>query len=195
MNFKQISKVIDNRIIRYSEDSRVITEDCIRYDIFCSLLDNHKSSDFILEHPHDFYTGKEIDLVIINSGDKSIFEIKYYRKIPSKKEDRTSRMAKIFVDVLKLNKSNISENKYFIFLSDEVMINYIKNNGYSYLIQNKSINIELTEEHKKSKHFTKILKSNLNITQEDIKNININLSLVFSKELSNNHHLYIYKII
>lgn len=196
MEFNKISETIVKRLSKYKEEKNLITEDCIRYDIYSSVMENSCSESFILEYPHDYYIGKELDLVIDDNNNKrDVFEIKYYRQIPSKKEDRTGRMAKIIVDIVKLYKSKIGQDKYFILLSDEVMLNYLRNNGYSYMLNTKGkFKIKFPEKHMNGNHFSEKIKSNLGINMDELQNYNIDLELVYHSQLILGHDIYVFKV-
>lgn len=106
--FEEFCSYLKNRFDQ-NYDSQLITEDCVRYDLFSSFLKHYKTHEIILEYPHDYFNKKEIDMVVIfDNSPKLMFEIKYLRKIPSGQEDRTDRIASIFVDLLKLYYSNLT---------------------------------------------------------------------------------------
>ncbi|OAB39291.1 hypothetical protein PMSD_05015 [Paenibacillus macquariensis subsp. defensor] len=156
-------------------------------EIKANFFDSH---ELILEYPHDYFLGKEIDLVV-NSTEKFIFEFKYNRRIPSKKEDTTGRMANFLIDIHKLHFSNISTQKYFVFVTDMQMYDYLLRNGYSYLINsNRSFNFSASSRHITGIHFQEIFNSKIGGSAA----IPIPMSIELKQTLNNNHNLIIYKI-
>lgn len=195
--FESFFNNVATRLKRYQNaPNNLITEDCIRYDFYATLLQYFTSDDLITEYPHDheLLKRKEIDLVVNNDAYTAIFEFKYYRKIPSQKEDRTSRLASIYIDIIKLKLSSISINKFFILLTDQVMYKYILNNGYEYMFSNQQstpFDFYLSSKHLEGKHFNnqaiKKLGKDHNFTEL------VSLIKVYENSV-NNTYLYIYKV-
>lgn len=195
--FESFFNKVATRLKRYQNaPNNLITEDCIRYDFYATLLQYFASDDLITEYPHDheLLKRKEIDLVVNNDAYTAIFEFKYYRKIPSQKEDRTSRLASIYIDIIKLKLSSISINKFFVLLTDQVMYKYILNNGYEYIFSNQQstpFDFYLSPKHLEGKHFNNQAIKKLG--KDHNFNELVSLSKVYENNVTNTY-LYIYKV-
>ncbi|WP_155987738.1 hypothetical protein [Gorillibacterium massiliense] len=172
---------------------KLVTEDCIRYEFYGSLLSNVYPHEIILEYPHDTLSQKEIDLVINNSVLESIFEFKYYRAIPSGQEDRTARMANIYIDIMKLKLSNVATDKYFVFVTDSVMYGYCLRNQYENMIQEDSFEFVVSPKHQEGLNFKKVVFKKL--PESTDMSTPIVIKRVYYKELEQDHYLFIYKIL
>lgn len=102
-----------------------VSEDCVRYDLFCALSRIYKPYQIYLECHDDSLPNKEIDCVIKRKNGDIGFEIKFLRDIKSKKLDTTSTMGVFINDWYRVLRSNLSK-KYIVLVSDKVMVNYIK---------------------------------------------------------------------
>lgn len=203
--FDSFFENVARRLKRYnSSPKNLITEDCIRYDFYATLFRDFKSDDLITEYPHDheLLKGKEIDLVVNNNLYTAIFEFKYYRKIPSRREDKTGRIASIYIDIAKLKLSSISPNKFFILLTDQVMHNYIKNNDYEYMLFNQKVepfDFRFSDKHLLGKHVSNQVQKKLGKDHDfkvltSISKIYENSVCVDLENSTDQIYLYIYKI-
>ena len=110
------------------------TEDSVRYTFFLALMKTSHIShkDVILEYPHPNIPNARIDTYIPSFQQKNglVIEFKYDRKIPSGKNvPRPQKAGKIFYDIYRLIQFDINPNeeKWFIYLTDDEMANYLKN--------------------------------------------------------------------
>jgi hypothetical protein len=185
------SNKVQTRLLRYNQSPGLITEDCIRYDFFSTLLQLFNTDDIILEYPHDILAKKEIDLVIDTPLNKSIFEFKFNRRIPSRTEDTTGKFAHMYSDIVKLHSSQIAEDKFFIFLTDNQMRDYIIQNGYGFMLNKKFFDLLATQAHMDGKHFN-------NEVERKVGKVNfkspIKMQKLFNKTYNNSHHLFVYRI-
>lgn len=187
------SNNLDIRLSYYGNQLNLVTEDCIRYEFYGALLSEYQSYEIILEYPHDYLKQKEIDLVIINKSFNSIFEFKYYRAIPSGQEDRTARMANIYVDIMKLKLSRVASEKYFVFITDAVMYGYLLRNEYGFMIREIEFDFVVSSTHQTGLNFGKVVNKKL---PEDINmSLPISIKRVYYKALEQDHYLFVYKIL
>jgi hypothetical protein len=103
-----------------------ISEDCIRYDFFASLISIIDTTDMILEYPH---SKSKIDCVV-NYPDNLIeaLEFKFFRSIPSGENNpQTQLLGQLFKDIYKLYDFEEADTKKIIIVSNKKMINYINN--------------------------------------------------------------------
>mgnify|MGYP000022794760 CR=1 FL=1 len=198
-------KFADNFDLRLkAHEILVISEDCLRYDFFGTLISQGCNTErCVLEfpHPHESFIGREIDFIQYDEESKpiAIIEMKYYKRIPSNKQDRTGHMAKLIVDLLKLSFAEFENvEKYFIMATDSVMKTYINNdkNGFSQLLSSKieeKIKVSPSDKKGKITHFNKIINKDICKCLNPIA-VSIEVQRVFEKDISKDHSIYIFKI-
>lgn len=188
----RFSDSLDQRFKHYESQLNLVTEDCVRYEFYGVLLRQFLSHEIVLEYPHDTLPKKEIDLVLTNKKNRSIYEFKYYRAIPSGQEDRTARMANIYVDLMKLKLSNIATDKYFVFVTDKVMYGYLKRNQYEYMTNQEFFDFKASDRHQVGLNFGKVVYKKLSDSHDITQTIQI--QKLYLKQLEHGHSLFIYKV-
>jgi hypothetical protein len=198
----KFSEFFSKRLLAHPMEN--ITEDCLRYDLFASFLQKDFNSDqYILEHPHPHanFLNRELDLVHINKENtyQFIIEMKYFKRLPSDKQDTTGYMAKLFIDFLKLYFANLNDaRKYFIFATDEVMQTYINNesNGFSDLLSvelGSPIQVSGGMKKGKTKHFNDIVLKDIPASLDPL-NKKFIISRKYEKVLPLNHKIYVFDV-
>ncbi len=201
---EQFESFSDNFQSRLDKNNiSLISEDCIRYDFFNALtLSGTKTADCILEypHPHLSFKGREIDFVHTHKGNYlAAIEMKYFKRLPSNKQDRTGYMAKFMVDLLKLHYLTLGDvDKYFILATDNVMKIYLNNikNGFSSLLStaiDEELTISPSSKNGKLKHFKNVLFKDVYRSLNPF-NENIKLTRIFEKDFTDEHSIYVFKI-
>ncbi len=201
-SFQIFSGNFSKRLQRYPVKD--ITEDCLRYDFFAALLESGYSADSCvleLSHPHPSFNGREIDLVTYNNDSlpEFVLEMKYFKEIPSKKQDTTQYMAKLVVDLIKLKfASELGGSLYFVMATDHVMKNYISNksNSFSKLFEeplNTVFPISPSNKSSRNSHFNKNIAKDINLELFPLSN-SIEIERVFEEQLVNGNAIYIFKV-
>ena len=110
------------------------TEDSVRYTFFYCLTKcmTLNPSDIILEEVHPSIQRAEVDMHILacKESPEIFFEFKYDRAIPSERNaPRPQKAGKIFADIFRLAliKSNASNKRYFVYVTDGEMATYFMN--------------------------------------------------------------------
>jgi hypothetical protein len=178
-------------------DKKYISEDSKRYDFFaaCLLLgvDTHLMK---LEYPHNhkLLSALEIDLVI---DDIIAIEFKLFKRIPSRHDDSTKNMAIFIIDLLKLHYLSGFEEKYFLFITDDLMRNYISNpsNGFS-IFHTSLINTTFTiiPNIKSGKHYQEIISGKFNNNLSPLCQ-NITVEKIAYKEINGDYLVGCFKVI
>jgi|GEM_PF-4492123 len=200
--FERFTDNFQKRLNNHSSD--LISEDCLRYDFFGSLISSGiEITNCLLEypHPHSEFKGREVDFVLIGQDNKFLtaVEMKYFKKIPSNKQDRTGYMAKLIVDLLKLHHLTLgTAKKYFIMATDNIMRVYLNNNnnGFSSLLSTPigvEFSISAGSKIGKQTHFNKTILKDIKPTLEPLKK-HIKLARIFEKNISSEHSIYIFEI-
>ncbi len=153
----------------------------MRYDFYSLLISDINRKKIWLEYPHGKLDRKKIDTYIeINNG--VFIEFKFFRRLKSKQAvDRTGQIASLFADFMKLHCINPNAKKYVIVLTDDEMLNYIKNkkNMYNSILEEKTIlSFNLAN---KSKHFKNEIKRKISNDKYYINEITIRK--IFDKEI------------
>jgi hypothetical protein len=132
-----------------------ITEDCIRYDFFVSLLPTINTHNIILEYPN---SKEEIDCVIkCNDIIEVAMEFKFFRPIPSgKNSPMTQLLGKLVNDIYRLLHFEANTRKIIV-VTDNKMKKYI-NNELGLFGDNEDIKITKEELDKKAKTFQENIK-------------------------------------
>ncbi|AIV05881.1 hypothetical protein LA59_10515 [Vibrio harveyi] len=201
-SFQIFSDNFSKRLQRYS--AKDITEDCLRYDLFAALLESGYSADSCvleLSHPHPSFKGREIDLVTYrnDSRPESVVEMKYFKEIPSQKQDTTQYMAKLVVDLIKLKfTSELGGNLYFVMATDYVMKRYISNksNSFSKLFDeplNTVFSISPSDKSSKNSHFNKNIAKDINLELFPLSSA-IKIERIFEDQLVNGNAIYIFQV-
>jgi hypothetical protein len=166
-----------------------ISEDCIRYDYFLSLSSAIESQNIILEYP---FNKMEIDCVIKHSDKLEAIEFKFFRPIPSGKNNpQTQLLGDLFKDIYKLIAFKNVDIRKIILVANKRMTNYINNKFSLFDNINHSIVINIKEE---------LLNNQEKTFQNNIKpfeNIELNIERVFCNkfiENSNEYFVGIYNI-
>jgi hypothetical protein len=130
--FKAASDFADLFRIRF-EKAVPTTEDSIRYTFFAALLRvGLQPHEIVLEHRHDAIAGAEIDTFIpgIGTGPGVAIEFKYDRRIPSgRNQPRTMKAGAVISDMGHLNQVRSECLRYFIYVTDQEMATYWRNEG------------------------------------------------------------------
>jgi len=128
--FKAASEFADLLRIRF-EKAVPTTEDSIRYTFFAALLRaGLQPHEIVLEHRHDAIAGAEIDTFIpgIGTGPGVAIEFKYDRGIPSgRNQPRTMKAGAVISDMGRLRQVRSECLRYFIYVTDEEMAIYWRN--------------------------------------------------------------------
>lgn len=195
-------KFIDNfkrRLDVY--DISEISEDSMRYDFFSAFLLSGVSTEQIqLEYLHDnqYLVKKEIDLIVHLANSKIAFELKYFRTIPSDKNDTTNQMGKFIVDILKLKHlSNSIDARYFLFLTDQKMHKYLQkeSNGFSKLVTSHGgEKFSISAGDKTGKHYEKAISDKIPNALNPFKS-SIKLKKITYHEIGHEHHIACFKVI
>ncbi|MDR0550654.1 MAG: hypothetical protein LBG72_01405 [Spirochaetaceae bacterium] len=174
------------------------TERNVTYTFFASLVmfNHYKPHEILLEYNLNENGNRKVDAYIPPNCKKNglVMECKYDRKIPSHKNSpKPQKAGKIFNDLFRLASFNDDKKtiKWFIYLTDEEMINYFNNinnklNDFFNLAQGASLIIDDTYLKNKSATF------NGEINKNGINKININC--VFQNDLPNKHKLKIFEV-
>lgn len=189
---KGFASNLNMRFYFYQNQLNLVTEDCVRYEFYGQLLSHFLSYEIVLEYPHDTLKKKEIDLVLTNEKNRSIYEFKYYRAIPSGQEDRTARIANMYVDIMKLKLSNVANDKYFVFVTDEVMYGYLLRNEYEYMVNQFSFDFVASKSHQIGLNFGKVVYKKLS-NDHDISQTTP-VVRCYMEQLDQGHYLFIFKI-
>jgi hypothetical protein len=171
------------------------TERSITYTFFYLLakLDLHKPAEILLEYPHPATEGNEkVDTYIPSKPGRKglVLECKYDRK-NTKNSPRPLKAGKIFNDLFRLGAFNTDKdaNKWFVYVTDDVMASYLANNNFGdfFNLKEKS---KLTID---SAYFK-------NRPDTFVKNVNkygldkIEITCVLSRDMANENKLRIYEI-
>ncbi|EGQ8983015.1 hypothetical protein RV040_001436 [Vibrio alginolyticus] len=201
-SFQIFSNNFSRRLERYSATD--ISEDCLRYDLFAAIMEIGYSADSCvleLSHPHLSFKGREIDLVTYTDEcyPDSVVEMKYFKEIPSKKQDTTQYMAKLIVDLIKLKfASELGGNLYFVMATDHVMKRYISNskNSFSNLFEkplNTRFAVSPSDKSCKNSHFNKHIAKDISLDLFPLSH-SIEIERVFEQELVDENAIYIFKV-
>lgn len=199
--FNTFSNNFRNRIESHPIEN--ITEDCLRYDLFAAFFKKFpETASYILEYPHpgEEFKGRELDFVFLEDGIPStILEMKYFKRLPSDKQDRTGYMAKLCVDLLKLHFCELETvQKFFVFATDDAMQIYMNNerNGFSTLLKSKirtDIDFHCGMKSGKLDHFTKTIYKDIAASLAPMEKT-FTISRSFEYKIPNNHMIYIFKV-
>ena len=108
------------------------TEDSVRYTFFHALTLNWAISpqQVILEYPHPTIPGAEIDLIVETDDYQYVFEFKFDRSIPSRKNlPRSQKAGAVFADISRLARFQSMRQceKYFLYVTNGEMAGYFQN--------------------------------------------------------------------
>ena len=172
------------------------TEDSIRYTFFLSLIikGGYKPAEIILEYPHNKISGKLVDTYIppIKSRKGLLFEFKYDRAIPSKRNmPRPMKAGLLFNDILRLkNFESNNTDFYFIYITDNEMFSYLsnpRNNLDEFFNLAEGTYMDINE-----KFVAAHCNTFINSIKSEIQDCRIKAEI--SKRLPKNNYLRIYKI-
>jgi len=190
--FKKFSALLKKRL----EEGVVTTEDSVRYTFFAALLEESDilPHEVILEYAHPKIPKAMVDTYIPSKKNRngSIFEFKYDRKIPTKKNSpRTQKAGKLFNDIYRLTKfdSDLSATAFFVYITDNEMAKYLssKKNSLSDFFQlpmGEALPIDQNYVASKSGTFRDAIGGD----------ISANVKCVWRDNLPSNHQIRIYEV-
>ena len=139
-----IKRVFTNFCEQLRNRTEFTSEDTIRYYWFASMLKQDDNlNDFILEKPYEELQNKELDLWYGNQTSKEpwALEIKFHRNTKQADFAKTYGAGAIFDDLQRLcrikNCAGINCHRLLLYVTDEVMHNYLCAGGNSYREQLK----------------------------------------------------------
>lgn len=195
--FEGFSKIIKSRFEKY-ENSRFITEDCIRYDFFNYFLkkNNFVSTDVILEYPLNLNINGPTDtkaLDFVHEKTSFCAEFKLFKDPISRNTTLpvTENGAKVINDLYRLHNSSAFVNRFLILITSQKMITHLNKNQYNLKIgDNKSFDvIEIPAKNLEDKGKTFFKKSNFSYSKEEL--VDIKILPIFDENIS--HKLFMNK--
>jgi len=148
--FQQFAELLEERFSK----GAYTTEDSLRYTLFYCLTYYSKvhPSEIILEFPHNFISGAEVDAYIPPKDGCCglVFELKFDREIPSgKNSPKTQKAGKAFADIFRLALFASKEDirRYFVYVTDREMATYFQNpsnqlDDFFNLVPNKTLRVD-----------------------------------------------------